>query len=59
MERNWLIHDGTGPVWGNIFWYLVVQDQYRAEMVDTWWYWVCILSVRAEMIWVSGLKSLQ
>ena len=58
-RRYWLIHDGTGPVCGNIFWYLVVLDQYRAEMVDTWWYWVCILSVRAEMIWVSGLKTLQ
>ena len=31
----WLIHDGTGSVWGDTCWYLVVLDQQRAVMVDT------------------------
>ena len=39
-----MIHDGTGSVWGDTCWYLVVLDldQYRTVMVDTWWYWVSI-----------------
>ena len=36
MER--FIYDGTGSVWVNTCWYLVVLDQYRAVMVDTRWY---------------------
>ena len=34
MERNWLIHDGTGSVCGSTCWYLVALDQYKAVMVD-------------------------
>ena len=50
-----LVLDGSGSVWGNTCWYLVVLDQqgavmvdtymmvlgqYRAVLVGTWWYWV-------------------
>ena len=35
-----MIHVGTGSVWGNTCWYLVVLAQSGAVMVDTWWYWV-------------------
>ena len=35
-----MIHDGTGSVWSDTCWYLVVLDQQRAVMVDTQWYWV-------------------
>ena len=35
-----MIFDDTGLVWGNTCWHLVVLDQYGAELVDTWWYWV-------------------
>ena len=35
MKWYWLIHDGTGSVWGDTCWYLVVLDQQRAVMVDT------------------------
>ena len=38
MEQYWFIYDGTGSVWVNTCWYLVVLDQYRAVMVDTRWY---------------------
>ena len=37
MERYWFIYDGTGSVWVNTCWYLVVLDQYRVVMVDTRW----------------------
>ena len=33
-RRYWLIHDGTGSVWGSTCWNLVVLDQYKAVMVD-------------------------
>ena len=42
IERYWLIYDGTGSVWVNTCWYLVVLDQYMEVMVDTWWCWVSI-----------------
>ena len=32
--RYWLIHDGTGSVWGSTCWYMVAMDQYKAVMVD-------------------------
>ena len=38
IEQYWLIYDGTGSVWVNTCWYLVVLDQYRAVVVDTRWY---------------------
>ena len=34
-RRYWLIHDGTGSVWGDTCWYLVVLGQQRAKMDDT------------------------
>ena len=34
-----LVIDGTGSVYGDTGWYLVVQGQYRAVMVGTWWNW--------------------
>ena len=37
MERYWFIYYGTGTVWVNTCWQLLVLDQYRAVMVDTWW----------------------
>ena len=33
-RRYWLIHDGTGSVWGSTCWYMVAMDQYKAVMVD-------------------------
>ena len=39
MERNWLIHDGTGSEEGSTGYYLVVLGQYGAVLVGTWWYW--------------------
>ena len=33
-RRYWLIHDGTGSVWGSTCRNLVVLDQYKAVMVD-------------------------
>ena len=41
-RRYWLIHDGTGSVWGSTCWYMVAMDQYKAVMVDPRWYWVSI-----------------
>ena len=32
-RRYWLIHDGTGSVWGSTCWYKVAMDQYKAVMV--------------------------
>ena len=32
----------TGTVKGTIGCYLVVQGQYRAVQVGTWWYWVIV-----------------
>ena len=48
MERYWFIYYGTGTVWVNTCWQLVALDQYRAVMVDTWWYWVI-----GRWYWVS------
>ena len=36
MERYWFIYDGTGSVWVNTCWYLVVLDW--GAMVDARWY---------------------
>ena len=45
IRRYWLIlgvtrsvEGGTGSVWGDTCWYLVVLDQHRAVVVDTWWW---------------------
>ena len=38
VERYCLIYDGTGSVWVNTCWYLVVLDQYMVVMVDSRWY---------------------
>ena len=38
----WLIHDGTGSVWGCTGWYLVELGQYGAVLIGIWWYWVSI-----------------
>ena len=38
IGRYWPIYEGTGPVWFNTCWYLVVLHQYMAVMVDTRWY---------------------
>ena len=35
IGQYWLIHDGTGSVWGDTCWYLVAVDQQSAVMVDT------------------------
>ena len=35
-----LVLGGTGSVWGDTCWYLVVLDQNREVIVDTLWYWV-------------------
>ena len=39
-RRYWLIHDGTGSVWGSNCWYMVAIDHYKEVMVDPWWYQV-------------------
>ena len=58
MEWYWLIYDvdGTGSVEGGSGWYLVVLDQYRAGMVDTWWHWVSM-----EWYWLiyDGTRSVE
>ena len=38
IEQYWLIYDGSGLVWVNTCWCLVVLNQYMAVMVDTRWY---------------------
>ena len=39
MERYWLVLGGIWSVLGVTGWYLVVQGQYRAILVGTWWNW--------------------
>ena len=46
-RRYWLIHDGTGSVWGGTGWYLVVLGQMKKVLGQ-------YNAVRAESIWVSG-----
>ena len=47
MEQNWLIHDGTGSVWGDTGWYLVVLGQYGFGIS---WYLVVLGQYRTVIV---------
>ena len=62
MEWYWLIYDGTGSVWGDIWWYWISIGRYWLVLGGTGSLEGILgqyKAVRAESIWVSGGKGLK
>ena len=59
MNNNWwcwVSKSGTGSLGGGFGWYLVVLGQFRAVVVDTWWYWI---SMGQYLLILGGTRSVE
>ena len=66
IRRYWLIHDGTGSVWGSTGWFLVILGQYgavhdgtgsvEALLIGIWWN--CVLGITSWYLAVLGQFNL-
>ena len=56
MWRYWLVHGGTGSVWGGTGWYMVVLGQYNSVLLSIKLYLVnkmlvCLYKLEKVEIW--------